>query len=93
MDASPQQQPTKEVDTGGPFSGDESDNADEGYEEFDADLELENGEWNDDEDDDDWEEFDRNICALSGGSPSGELHFYVNDGPAQVRYFHCSFKF
>ncbi|VDO14182.1 unnamed protein product [Rodentolepis nana] len=74
---------TKETD-GGLFSGDESEDADEGYEDFDADLELEDGDLNDYDYDEEWEEYDRNICALSGGSPSGEVHFYVSNRPSQA---------
>nr|CDS30580.2 protein dopey 1 [Hymenolepis microstoma] len=74
---------TKETD-GALFSGDESEDADEGYEEFDADLELEDGDLNDYDYEDEWEEYDRNICALSGGSPSGEVHFFVSNRPSQV---------
>ncbi|KAM3173971.1 hypothetical protein ACTXT7_011480 [Hymenolepis weldensis] len=74
---------TKETD-GALFSGDESEDADEVYEEFDAELDLEDGDWNDFDDDDEWEEYDRNICALSGGSPSGELHFYVSNEPSET---------
>lgn len=66
------------------FSEDESEDADEVYEEFDAELDLEDVDWNDFDDDDEWEEYDRNICALSGGSPSGELHFYVSNEPSEV---------
>nr|CUU99408.1 hypothetical transcript [Hymenolepis microstoma] len=74
---------TKETD-GALFSGDESEDADEGYEEFDADLELEDGDLNDYDYEDEWEEYDRNICALSGGSPSGEVHFFVSNRPSQT---------
>lgn len=61
------------------FSGEESED-DDGYKDFDTDLDGDNNDYDDDE----LEEYDRNICALSGGSPSGELHFYVTKNNSQV---------
>ncbi|KAM7534070.1 hypothetical protein Aperf_G00000110027 [Anoplocephala perfoliata] len=66
---------TKDV----PVSGEETEDGD-CYEDFDTDLD---GDDDDDYGDDEWEEYDRNICALSGGSPSGELHFYVTKNKSQ----------
>ncbi|KAL5102848.1 hypothetical protein TcWFU_005011 [Taenia crassiceps] len=53
------------VDTTDKMEGESEEGDDEGYDGSECDI-----------DDDDEEEYDRNICALSGGSPSGELHFY-----------------
>ena len=37
------------------------------------------------DDDDDDDGYDRNIWALSGGSPSGELHVYLSPALSRVR--------
>ena len=54
----------------------EDDEKSEGISGLESDGELDNF----DED----EEYDRSIWALSGGSPSGELHFYLSPNTSRV---------
>ncbi|KAL5961820.1 hypothetical protein TSMEX_010449, partial [Taenia solium] len=60
---------------------DTTDKIEEESEEDDEEGYVDSGYDMDDDDDD--EEYDRNISALSGGSPSGELHFYLSSSVSQ----------